>query len=80
MYYVYILENLEGKKYIGYTNNLNKRLEEHNTERGAKYTQNSKWEIAYIEGYRTQTQAMKRERSIKKSGAIRKSLYERISM
>ncbi len=80
MYYVYILENEEGKKYIGYTNNLRRRLEQHNANKGAKYTKNSKWEIAYIEGYRTQEQAMKREKSIKKSGAARKALYERISM
>ena len=80
MYYVYILENKEGNKYIGYTNNLKVRLEQHNTNKGAKYTKNSKWEIAYIEGYRTQEQAMKREKSIKKSGSARKNIYERISM
>ena len=80
MYYVYIIENEKKEKYIGYTKNLRKRLEEHNANRGARYTKNSKWDIVYIEGYRTQEQAMKRERSIKRSGAIRKALYERISM
>ena len=80
MYYVYILEDEDNKKYIGYTNNLKRRIEEHNANKGAKYTQNRKWEIAYIEGYRTREQAIKREKSIKRSGAIRKALYERISM
>ena len=80
MYYVYILENQEGNKYIGYTNNLKVRLEQHNANKGAKYTKNSKWKIVYIEGYRTQEQAMRRERSIKKSGSTRKAIYDRISM
>ncbi len=77
-YYVYILENEDGKKYIGYTSNLKQRLEYHNRHMGAKTTSSGKWELIYFEGYRTQEQAMRRERSIKGSGSTRKLLYERI--
>lgn len=39
MYFVYILECNDGSLYIGSTNNLEKRLHEHNTRKsGAHYT------------------------------------------
>ena len=38
MNYTYILRCGDGSLYTGWTNNLEKRLEEHNQGRGAKYT------------------------------------------
>jgi predicted GIY-YIG superfamily endonuclease len=37
-FWVYILECRDGSYYTGYTNNLEKRVELHNTGKGAKYT------------------------------------------
>ena len=63
MYSVYILQSLKnGKLYIGHTDNLNRRLEEHNTARGGKYTrQNSPWKLVYSEPHSDRSSAAKRE-------------------
>ena len=67
MYYVYILQSLKtGKLYIGHTDNLTRRLEEHNTGRGGKYTQQNKpWKLLYSEPHPDRSTAMKREYFLK---------------
>ena len=50
VYYVYFIKTLDYnrfKTYVGYTNNLNKRLEKHNSNLGAKSTRGYKWEFVY---------------------------------
>lgn len=37
-FYVYVLECSDGTLYTGYTNNLKRRLDVHNSGKGAKYT------------------------------------------
>ncbi len=65
-YIVYILQNPDGKFYIGQTNNLNNRLRRDNEGR-SKYTRaKGLWELVYQEAYPTRTEAMKRERQLKK--------------
>ena len=63
MYYVYILKSLKTKKlYIGHTDDLVRRLEEHNTKRGGKYTQqNGPWRLVYNESYPDRSSAVQRE-------------------
>jgi len=67
MYYVYILKSLKTKKlYIGHTDNLARRLEEHNTGCGGKYTwQNGPWTLLYSESYPDRSSAVKREQYLK---------------
>ena len=67
MYYVYILQSLKTKKlYIGHTDNLARRVEEHNSSRGGKYTrQNSPLVLLYSEPHPDRASAMKRERYLK---------------
>ena len=67
MYYVYILKSLKtGKLYIGHSDNLDRRIEEHNTGRGGKYTrQNGPWKLVYSETHPDRSSAMKRERYLK---------------
>ncbi len=64
---VYILKSqLRGKHYIGYTVDIKKRLKEHNEglNRSTKY--GVPWGIVYTEdGFRTRSDAIKREREIK---------------
>ena len=66
-YFVYILRSLkEGSFYIGYTDNLDRRLEEHNLGK-ARYTKKKKpWEIFYFEIFRSKREALKREKFLKK--------------
>ena len=63
MYYVYILKSLKTKKlYIGHTDDLVRRLEEHNTKRGEEYTQqNGPWRLVYNESYPDRSSAVQRE-------------------
>jgi len=67
MYYVYILQSLKtGKLYIGHTDNLSRRLEEHNTSRGGTYTrQNGPWILVYSENHPDRPSAINRERYLK---------------
>ena len=67
-YFVYILECADGTYYTGITNNLEKRLRQHNGEiiGGAFYTKNKRpVKFIYTEKSTTRGEAMKREREIK---------------
>jgi putative endonuclease len=67
VYYVYILQSLKtGKFYIGHTNDLTRRVEEHNTGRGGQYTQqNRPWLLVYSESHPDRSSAIKREQYLK---------------
>ena len=66
MNYTYILECKDGTFYTGWTNNLEKRLKDHNDGKGAKYTKTrSPVVLAYYEEFATKEEAMKREYAIK---------------
>ena len=52
--------------YVGYTNNLKKRLQLHNQSKGAKYTKGKLWKIIYKKKYKTKSEAMKNEYKLKK--------------
>lgn len=64
--YTYILECKDGSLYTGWTNNIEKRLEDHNSGRGAKYTKARRpVKLVYYEIFQTKEEAMKREYAIK---------------
>ena len=66
MNYTYILECKDGSYYTGWTNNLEKRLKEHNEGKGAKYTKARKpVRLLYFEEFDSKEDAMKREYAIK---------------
>ena len=60
--------------YVGYTNNLKKRLFLHNTSRGAKFTRGKKWKLIYSKIYYDKSEAMKEEFKLKKNYAKRNIL------
>ena len=73
-YFVYLLGNYKGKKlitYVGYTNNLKKRLHLHNSGKGAKFTKGRTWKLIYYEKYRSSKEAINRECYIKKNRKFR---------
>ena len=73
-YYVYVLGSHNNSKfitYVGYTNNLKKRVELHNKGKGAKFTRGRKWRIIYREKYKTVNEAKSREYYIKKNRKFR---------
>lgn len=66
MEYVYILKCKDNSLYTGYTNNVVKRLEMHNSGKGAKYTMGRcPVELVYFETFNTKSEALKREYEIK---------------
>jgi putative endonuclease len=66
-YWVYILQSeKDGGYYIGHTADLEERLKRHN-ERRSRYSRNKgPWKLIYQEGFSTRTEAIKREREIKR--------------
>ncbi len=68
LYYVYILKCNDDTLYTGITNNLERRIRQHNGEirGGAKYTRNRRpVELVYLKKYPNRKKAMKREWTIK---------------
>ena len=57
--------------YVGYTNNIEKRLKLHNKGKGAKFTRGRKWKLIYNEKFKTKKEAISREYYIKKNRKIR---------
>ena len=51
--------------YVGYTNDLKKRLKLHNTGKGAKFTRGKKWKVIYKKSYDNKSDAMKNEYLLK---------------
>ena len=79
-YFVYLLGNYRNSKtttYVGYTNNLKKRVKVHNEGKGAKFTRGRAWRIIYSEKYHTKGEAISREYYIKKNRKFRNFIKER---
>ena len=75
-YYVYMLISKSNKpvSYIGYTNNLIKRIKLHNSGKGAKFTRGRKWTLIYKEKYNSKKEAISREYYIKKNRNLRNKI------
>ena len=62
--------------YVGYTNNLTKRLFNHNNSKGAKFTKGNKWVLIYSKKYLNKSKAMKEEYKLKKNYILRKKIKD----
>lgn len=63
----YIVRCSDGTLYTGWTNDIERRIREHNAGRGAKYTKPRRpVTLAYLEVFETKEEAMKREYAIKR--------------
>ena len=77
MYFVYLLVSKNKKRtisYVGYTNNIKKRLKNHNDSKGAKFTRGRKWKLAYYKRYDKKNIAMKQEYKLKKDYKLRNTI------
>ena len=72
-YYVYMLKSkgIKPITYVGYTNNLKKRLDLHNSGKGAKFTRGKKWTLIYKEMHKSKSKAISREYYIKNNRKLR---------
>ena len=79
-FYVYVIGSKKKNKvtYVGWTNNLKKRIYKHNLSLGAKFTRGRKWKILYFESFDSKIKAMKREFVLKKDKKFRYFLRNKI--
>lgn len=75
-YYVYILKCADGTYYTGYTTDLKRRIEEHNSrDSNTKYTRGRQpVSLHYSEKYKTKSEALKREYEIKQMSRNEKAI------
>lgn len=67
MWYCYIIECANGTLYTGITTDLERRFAQHSSGLGARYTRAfGAAKIVFVQGFRTQSRALKREAAIKK--------------
>ncbi len=73
MFYIYILQSLKDHKtYIGYTNNIKRRLIEHNSGKNISTKNRIPLKLIFFEKFETSQEARKRELYWKSGGGRRK--------
>ena len=76
-HYIYlILSTVKNKtiSYVGYTNNIEKRLKLHNSGKGAKFTRGRIWKLIYFKYFKSENKAMKEEYKLKKDRKLRNKI------
>lgn len=80
MYYLYILKSKKDEQlYVGSTNDLRRRLSEHNSGKVQSTMSRRPFELRYYEAYTSEGDARGREMSLKKDGRALSQLKRRIS-
>ena len=73
MSYIYVLQSPDGFDiYIGFSNNLKRRMAEH------EQSAHSGWTLVYYEAYQSESDARRRERRLKDHGNAIRQLKQRI--
>ena len=67
-------KSMKAVTYVGYTNNLAKRVALHNLGKGAKFTRGRKWPLIYKEKFKSKKEAISREYYIKNNRIIRNKI------
>ena len=79
MFYFYVLRSQKDKNlYLGYTNDLRRRVKEHNLGEVQATKERRPFECVYYEAYKSEKDARERERQIKRRAKAHISLKRRI--
>jgi len=79
MFYMYILKSkIDASFYVGSTNDLRRRLSEHNSGKSIYTKHLLPWKVIYYEAYSTYDSAFKREMGLKKRARSWQELMKRI--
>ena len=79
MFYVYLVRsNQLDQYYIGQTNDLRKRIEQHKTGQSIYTSRVDDWELIYYEAYTSRSLAMLRERALKPRAKAFRELLKRV--
>ena len=65
MFTVYVIVSIEKFVYVGFTNNLERRLKEHNTGQSQWTKKGTDWKVVYSEEFPIRAEARKREKYLK---------------
>jgi len=79
MYYLYILKNTRQKNYTGVTENVGKRLHDHNSRRVKSTKSGCPWFVVHTESYATLSEAKQREWFLKRTpqgGKLKRKILE----
>jgi putative endonuclease len=68
------------RTYVGWTNDIAKRLARHNTGKGARSTRGRAWQLLYVEYFDSRAEAMRREYYLKRARKLRKQLSAGLSL
>ncbi|MFA6476304.1 MAG: GIY-YIG nuclease family protein [Candidatus Paceibacterota bacterium] len=80
MFYVYVLKSLKDDNiYLGSTDDLRRRLSDHNTGKVPSTKARRPFELRYYEAYHKESEARHREASLKKDGRALAQLKGRIT-
>ena len=81
MYYTYLLKRVDANVYyLGSTNDLKRRLKEHNIGISCQTTKGYQWKVIYYEAYETLKQAREREIQLKRNRGSKRALYNRLGV
>jgi putative endonuclease len=81
--FVYVLGTINGQRrltYVGWTNDVARRLAQHNAGTGARFTRGRGWVLLHWERCESRRDAMSREWHLKRDRAFRKKLAQGMSM
>jgi len=72
MHYVYVIQNELGDLYIGYSQDIQTRIKDHNSGKGARMTRRAgPWKLIYLEGYLNQKDVLGREKFLKGGSGLK---------
>ncbi len=80
LHFVYLIVSKSNNNlisYVGYTNNLKKRLKLHNISKGAKFTRGRFWKLAFYKSFKTKSSALKEEYKLKKDYNLRSKIKKK---
>jgi putative endonuclease len=79
--FVYVLGSFHKGRhtsYVGWTDNVARRLKAHNAGKGARSTRGRMWSLLYTEEFETRNEAMSREWHLKRDRVFRKNLLDKV--
>jgi putative endonuclease len=77
-YFVYVLRNYQGRIYIGFTTDLERRLGQHQKGEGRWTSDKGPWELAQFETFDNRSDAIRREKNLKR-GRTNQELRKRLT-
>ena len=79
MYYVYVLKSISLRElYIGQTNDLKRRFAEHNEKKNISTKHKAPFKLVYYEAYQSRSDAVYREKQLKRHSQAYVALKDRI--